>query len=255
MTKSTITKTDIQMILDDDWLLMDDCEGLKNSDAVKMLARMALAAMDSEPVIIVGDDSGDALSYRRLLQSFAPGTKLYLHAQPAPVVPEDVRHALSKMDDEITAELNAEESACRAAMLQANSDDDGEPTDDERIMAIEGITPSLDEHVRYESNAGGNLWIQCSRHKFEKMKQAGMLTRMLYERPEAGNSPVIGIDLASGPDRTVEVRYVAPPGYVMVPKEPTDEMLAAAKDWTGLTSTAEVVYIKMLAASPQEVKP
>ncbi|EOL8853384.1 hypothetical protein ACM9NI_006442, partial [Klebsiella michiganensis] len=27
----------------------------------------------------------------------------------------------------------------RAAMLHAQSDDDGEPTDDERIMAIEGI--------------------------------------------------------------------------------------------------------------------
>ena len=48
------------------------------------LARMALAAMDSEPVIIVGDDGGDALSYRRLIQSFEPGTKLYLHAHPAP---------------------------------------------------------------------------------------------------------------------------------------------------------------------------
>ncbi|MDR4855348.1 DUF551 domain-containing protein, partial [Klebsiella pneumoniae] len=35
----------------------------------------------------VGDDGGDALSYRRLIQSFEPGTKLYLHAQPAPVVP------------------------------------------------------------------------------------------------------------------------------------------------------------------------
>ena len=42
---------------------------------------------DSEPVIVVGDDGGDALSYRRLIQSFAPGTKLYLHAQP-PVVPD-----------------------------------------------------------------------------------------------------------------------------------------------------------------------
>ncbi|WP_251886844.1 hypothetical protein [Klebsiella pneumoniae] len=50
------------------------------------LARMALAAMDSEPVIVVGDDGGDALSYRRLIQSFEPGTKLYRHAQQ-PVVP------------------------------------------------------------------------------------------------------------------------------------------------------------------------
>ncbi|HDG1057628.1 TPA: DUF551 domain-containing protein [Klebsiella pneumoniae] len=42
---------------------------------------------DSEPVIVVGDDGGDALSYRRLIQSFEPGTKLYRHAQPVPVVP------------------------------------------------------------------------------------------------------------------------------------------------------------------------
>lgn len=47
---------------------------------------------------------------------------------------------------------------------------------------------------------------------------------------------------------------VIPDGYVMVPKEPTEEMLAAAKEWAGLTSTAEGVYIKMLAAAPQEVK-
>lgn len=45
---------------------------------------------DSEPVIIVGDDGGDALSYRRLIQSFEPGTKLYRHAQPALVVPKEM---------------------------------------------------------------------------------------------------------------------------------------------------------------------
>ncbi|SAR21738.1 Eaa1 [Klebsiella pneumoniae] len=64
---------------------MDDLS--LSMDELSELARMALAAMDSEPVIIVGDDGGDALSYRRLIQSFAPGTKLYRHAQPAPVVP------------------------------------------------------------------------------------------------------------------------------------------------------------------------
>ncbi|MEF3028380.1 DUF551 domain-containing protein [Klebsiella pneumoniae] len=58
------------------------------AEEAEELARMALAAMDSEPVIVVGDDGGDALSYRRLIQSFEPGTKLYRHAQPAPVVPD-----------------------------------------------------------------------------------------------------------------------------------------------------------------------
>ncbi|APM69847.1 TPA: DUF550 domain-containing protein [Klebsiella pneumoniae] len=46
----------------------------------------------------------------------------------------------------------------------------------------------------------------------------------INEQPAlTGNFPIIGIDLASGPDRTVEVSYVAPPGYVMVPMRLTAE--------------------------------
>ncbi|HBM2884160.1 TPA: hypothetical protein LVL12_002179 [Klebsiella oxytoca] len=48
------------------------------------------------------------------------------------------------------------------------------------------------------------------------------------ERRKVGNSPVIGIDPASGHDRSVEVRYFAPPGYVMVPKKLTAENGAKA---------------------------
>lgn len=44
---------------------------------------MSLLTTEVKPVIIVGDDAGDALAYRRLIQSFAPGTKLYT-APPAP---------------------------------------------------------------------------------------------------------------------------------------------------------------------------
>lgn len=47
---SILTKEVIQKILNDDWLLMDDCEGLENCTVIKELARMALAAMDSKPV-------------------------------------------------------------------------------------------------------------------------------------------------------------------------------------------------------------
>ncbi|HBR1686693.1 TPA: hypothetical protein ACWYKR_004234 [Klebsiella pneumoniae] len=96
------------------------------------LARMALAAMDSEPVIVVGDDGGDALSYRRLIQSFEPGTKLYRHAQPAPVVPDDVSifeaaiEECKKCDSIDEHAWNhgvlaviAKYESCRAAMLAA----------------------------------------------------------------------------------------------------------------------------------------
>ncbi|HHH2563035.1 TPA: dATP/dGTP pyrophosphohydrolase domain-containing protein [Klebsiella pneumoniae] len=75
MTKSTITREQLLEIIETDHVQCGEAS---------YLARMALAAMDSEPVIVVGDDGGDALAYRRLIQSFAPGTKLYRHAQPAP---------------------------------------------------------------------------------------------------------------------------------------------------------------------------
>ncbi|HGE6461164.1 TPA: DUF551 domain-containing protein [Klebsiella pneumoniae] len=68
-----------------DWLYDDPIELAK---AIRKGPDMppAQPVADSEPVIVVGDDGGDALSYRRLIQSFEPSTKLYLHAQPAPVV-------------------------------------------------------------------------------------------------------------------------------------------------------------------------
>ena len=60
-----------------DWLYDDPIELAK---AIRKGPDMppAQPVADSEPVIVVGDDGGDALSYRRLIQSFEPGTKLYL---------------------------------------------------------------------------------------------------------------------------------------------------------------------------------
>ncbi|MDL4076066.1 hypothetical protein [Klebsiella quasipneumoniae] len=81
---------------------------------------------DSEPVIVVGDDGGDALSYRRLIQSFEPGTKLYRHAQPAPVVPDELntRTANDVMNEHLSWKDYGDAevfciawNACRAAML------------------------------------------------------------------------------------------------------------------------------------------
>lgn len=80
----------------------------------------------------------------------------------------------------------------------------------------------------------------------------------------AGNSQVIGIDQASGPDRTVEVRYVAPPGYVMVPKDPTEAMMLHNSGcqhhaWDdpdcAMRQTRRLIWSHMLAAAPQEPKP
>ncbi|MEC5327614.1 MULTISPECIES: hypothetical protein [Klebsiella] len=108
--------------------------------------------------------------------------------------------------------------------------------------AIEDLLEHTDPNTSYYSG----VWADVPGKLRAAMFQAKSLT---------GNSPVIGIDLASGPDRTVEVRYVAPPGCVMVPKEPTKEMIDAG--WLHYMSTknpsSKGTYKAMLAAAPQEV--
>ncbi|MEH4475375.1 hypothetical protein POY32_28515, partial [Klebsiella michiganensis] len=232
--------------------------------ALEELKEHRKAAMDSEPVAwIVHARTGDQLTTDGGYVANAEGilglhsTPLYRHAQQ-PLVPDN--RAITQHFDTIALETAREilcdvnrrheflggevqllsriqcriDAACRAAILQAQSDDDGEPTDDERIMAIEGIHNC--------ERCGDEGWV---------MGEMG-ITRCACG--QAGNSPVIGIDLASGPDRTVEVRYVAPPGYVMVPKEPTETMINAwlseVANWRGHVAG----YKAMLAVAPQEVK-
>ncbi|MDJ1030378.1 DUF551 domain-containing protein [Klebsiella quasipneumoniae] len=156
MTKSTITREQLLEIIETDHVQCGEAS---------YLARMALAAMDSEPVAYTDErnlgyiDRGRETAYLWGKQnSEASDVALYRHAQPVPVVPDDVLAAIQKVA-RIRLDLNdfdgdrrgiadclydAEEALIevvnrRAAMLQAQSDDYGEPTDDERIMAIEGI--------------------------------------------------------------------------------------------------------------------
>lgn len=94
------------MTLTKEWLLKtiaeleeerDATPGAVNEDAAMALAamKMALTSMTTEPALTVGD-GGDALAYRRLIQNFAPGTKLYT-APPAPVVPDERYQHLSEL--------------------------------------------------------------------------------------------------------------------------------------------------------------
>ena len=99
-----------------DWLYDDPIELAK---AIRKGPDMppAQSVADSEPVIVVGDDGGDALSYRRLIQSFEPGTKLYRHAQPAPVVSEEMTPEMMR-----SVQLNSELGAYAASNLSGAYD-------------------------------------------------------------------------------------------------------------------------------------
>lgn len=70
---------------------------------------------------------------------------------------------------------------------------------------------------------------------------------------QAANPSVIGIDLASEPDRSVEVRYLAPPGYVMVPVEPTIEMLDEFDSIIDYgAEDSKDAWSRLIAAAPQQ---
>lgn len=89
------------------------------------LARMALAAMDSEPVaeVLSTSQGNDTSTIDRALPV---GTQLYLHAQPEPVVHEEVASAIEELKRTLvdcnrynycSDAIARVESACRAAML------------------------------------------------------------------------------------------------------------------------------------------
>ena len=88
-----------------------------------------------------------------------------------------------------------------------------------------------------------------------RMALAELQAKPVTTANKLGNSQIIGFDPASGPDRTVEVRYVAPPGYVMVPKEPTGKQWSAGVQAfdSGMDKVTRI-YKAMLAAAPQEVR-
>ena len=114
---SKLTRERLQEIAEDGFL--------KHGES-KELARMALAAMDSEPVgeVIERPCSGEmntGMTYRRVkglgeMESMPVGTKFYV-AQPAPVVPDERDKAVDADDHPLLWSFNAGWNACRAAML------------------------------------------------------------------------------------------------------------------------------------------
>lgn len=101
MTKSTITREQLE-----EWVAqLDEDGGCDATDRqLEALIRQSLAAMNGEPVAEVVSIYGDpeAFGEREIrplvgIQQMPYGTKLYRHAQPAPVVPDDVLEALQKV--------------------------------------------------------------------------------------------------------------------------------------------------------------
>ncbi|HFE8995022.1 TPA: DUF551 domain-containing protein [Raoultella ornithinolytica] len=222
MTKSTITRERLQEIAEDGFL--------KHGES-KELARMALAAMDSEPVavpdhltyireptlenILSDTEENSPMSHAaRILArevKFWRSAPLYRHAQPAPVVPDEMLcdfYEVSNWPDLVR------ELVKHVEQLQDSAKRNVKPWED---TFPETLLPAYIDRIKQADEA-------C---------RASML--------QAGNSPVI------------------PDGYVMVPKEPTEDMIAAAMNCDDVLFNSDEsfcvqfgnIYEAMLAAAPQ----
>ncbi|ULI45996.1 DUF551 domain-containing protein [Raoultella ornithinolytica] len=208
---------------------------------VRELAAFRLAAMDSKPVAEVVSVFGDSESIgeRELkllvgIQNMPYGTKFYRHAQPAPELkpvgyifvsgqgaiaysPTDWGMPGFKLAGQIFGDIDVESQPAPVV-----------PDIDELRLAFEAAERESDDgfnlhkygigYADDETQGRWDTWLAC---------RAAML--------QAGNSPVI------------------PEGYVMVPKEPTKEMIDAG--WLHFMGTknpsSKGTYKAMLAAAPQ----
>ncbi|HDS7774031.1 TPA: DUF551 domain-containing protein [Klebsiella aerogenes] len=176
--------------------------------------------------------------------------------QPAPVMPEEM--PCGGAADDYHDGYQDGWNACRAVMLQAQPSDDGEPTDDERLMAIEGINNC--ERCGDEGWIVGEMGItRCA------CSQDGTLTSEDAKQFEPvttanklGNSPVI-------PDTWIPVSERMPGSqeWVIVFAKWANQQVLCWDDvqnrWTDFED--QTYYADMfthwmpLPASPQEVKP
>lgn len=125
MTKSTITRERLAKIKSWRETYGAGSNVMLPAEEAEELARIALAAMDGEPVAEVHQVPNVGICAAlgpsiRMLCPLEPGTKLYRHAQPAPVVPEEMtpQQASRSYGGEVRG-YRAGWNACRAAMLAA----------------------------------------------------------------------------------------------------------------------------------------
>ncbi|HGW2956554.1 TPA: hypothetical protein ACNP37_005305 [Raoultella ornithinolytica] len=264
MTSKSTREENVQAVFD---LKAGYTLGLADVEILKRVARMALAAMDSEPV---GMFRKSAVGYTPSYHEDA--VPLYRHAQPDPVVQcpfpcgWDKLNKLAIQDAELVArglvegELTTEAhrqaaisnndrllkviSSCRAAMLQHQPQNAQQNIPENipggLVEAVNNLLNNDGSRGCYDAMECGTarekieLWL-AQRQRWEEQRKANL---------SAGNSPVI------------------PDGYVMVPKEPTDEMIAAAMNCDDVLFNSDEsfcvqfgnIYEAMLAAAPQEVK-
>ncbi|HGP1169913.1 hypothetical protein [Klebsiella pneumoniae] len=246
MTKSTITRERIEQYANDPRMC-------NINDEIRELARMALAAMDSEPVAEVYQAPNVGICAAlgpsiRMLCPLEPGTKLYRHAQPAPVAPEEMtpQQASRSYGGEVRG-YRAGWNACRAAMLQELKKSAGTEAicrSDENVQVLHTKSPAQSDCCPAQNDVAP-AQSPIDHGYLPECECSGCKATARICAELAGNSQVI------------------PDGYVMVPKEPTEAMMLHNSGcqhhaWDdpdcAMRQTRRLIWSHMLAAAPQEVK-
>ncbi|HCD3043833.1 TPA: DUF551 domain-containing protein [Klebsiella variicola] len=224
-----------------DWLYDDPIELAK---AIRKGPDMppSQPALDTKPVAYTDErnlgyiDRGRETAYLWGKQnSEASDVALYRHAQPVPVVPNEIKHRIGGLDWGWEGEFNRGWNACRAAMLQELKKSAGTEAicrSDENVQVLHTKSPAQSDccpaqnHVSPEQNgdtpAQSQGWIPVS----ERL-------------PEAGGDMIVFTDgiVMSG------VSYAKKKGfYIQALEYDDDEPVDSVTHWMSLPS------------APQEVK-
>ncbi|WP_228725348.1 hypothetical protein [Klebsiella quasipneumoniae] len=269
MTISTITRERLE------WLSQiscrDDIEDI-GGDEIRELASMALAAMESEAKEPISFDEWSrkcALQITLCYPDFREKAKYIWDSaretrQPAPVLPEERDKTVDADDHPLLWSFNEGWNACRAAMLQAErvTTPSKLPSviDDNLVEGLRLLQCMLDDY-RERNYGHAQDWVRHIDQRFSEHSEAHgddaycILHRLLAGEGDS-NSPAI-------PDGSAVAALTGipmiPDGYVMVPKEPTDEMIAAAMNCEDVLFNSDDsfcvqfgnIYEAMLAAAPQ----
>ncbi|EOB4237597.1 DUF551 domain-containing protein [Raoultella planticola] len=255
MTKSTITRERIEQYANDPRMC-------NINDEIRQMARMALAAMDSEPVEIIDQANLDYLRSGADADVWPPEREemgdvlLYRHAQPAPVVPNGLRLALSNAgiaapeSDEMLAATCEKHIQALVTWVRDRKPFQSAPVvmDDRKLRSLfdSWFASDCSFDLSPEASEEDNIaWRESYWYVWQRCR-AAML--------QAGNSPA-----HSGPRQEQSNCSPAqcsnspaiPDGYVLVPREPTEEMNKAG--WAAMNEHDAInpTYRAMIAAAPQ----
>ncbi|MDK9943349.1 hypothetical protein NVR52_16145 [Enterobacter roggenkampii] len=259
---------------------MDDCEGNKNCDVVKELARIALASLEAEPVAyIIQDADARSRGEKGILRYFAnisdedineyqiTVTPLYT-APPVPVsVPDEVISAIENLKRTLvncnrynycSDAVKLLEGACRAAMLQ------GAESRPELTVWYGSMPESNGKanwtailHRKGEGRCIDGFTIDRSEYPGRVLYAADRVRYLIGEKSERPSILNYDADAHSGYVKSGN-SPVIPDGWALVPVEPTPDMRDAYnqaqeeyEEVDGLWSP-DHQWKAMLAAAPQQ---